>query len=753
MRRFARELAIGARLTLEGGRESLARVAMTAVGVGLGVVVLLGAASVPQALDASDQRNAARTGAIGEELAAGHDTLLVGGADTTFRGDKVRGRLLQAEGPDAPVPPGLDRLPGPGELVVSPALARRLRDPDASLLRERLAGRVVGTIGDAGLVGPAELAYYAGSDTLAPGERVQRIDAFGGPRSEPLDPVLYLLVTIIVVVLLAPIAVFIASAVRFGGEARDRRLAAVRLLGADRGMALRIAAGESLVGALGGIAVGAALFLAARPLVERLSLWDLSVFATDVRPSGALALLIVVLVPAAAVAVTLFSLRRIVIEPLGVVRRSMPRKRRIAWRLALPVAGFALLVPLLGMEADDVSVAPLIAGMLLLLGGVTALLPWLVESVVGRLRGGSLPWQLATRRLQLESGSAVRAVSGIAVAIAGAVALQMVFSSVERSNRAEIHRNAADARAFVELGTGTGADRAAQVNAALRGAPGVRTALPYEETEITRDGRWAGVLLVAGCDELRYYAELGRCRDGDAFVFRDDTAGVEAQAVAGGMIDVDGRRWRVPAAARTVAAVPEPIGWARGGVLATPRAVPQSLRRQPNRYTFFSVDGSADALEQARNAVAAVDPLAVVQTLDDDLEPGQFALVRRGLFAAASLVLVLIGASLLIGLLEQLRDRRRLLASLVAVGARRSTLSWSVLIQTAIPVTLGVGLATGAGIALGALLLEIVSEPYSLDVGAVAAMAGAGAGVVLLVTMLTLPALWRLMRPEGLRTE
>jgi hypothetical protein len=753
MRRFARELAIGARLTLEGGRESLARVAMTALGVGLGVVVLLGAASVPHALDAGDLRNAARTGAIGEELPAARDTLLIGAADTKFREDKVRGRLLQAEGPDAPVPPGVERMPGPGELVVSPALARRLRDPDAALLRERLAGRIVGTIGEAGLIGPAELAYYAGSDTLAPGERVHRVDEFGGPRAEPLDPVLYLLVTIIVVVLLAPIAVFIASAVRFGGEARDRRLAAVRLLGADRGMALRIAAGESLVGALAGIGVGAALFLAARPLVEEMSLWDLSVFAADVRPSAALALLIVVLVPGAAVAVTLFSLRRIVIEPLGVVRRSIPRKRRIAWRLALPVAGFALLVPLLGMDADDVSVAPLVAGLLLLLGGVTALLPWLVESVVGRLRGGSLPWQLATRRLQLESGSAVRAVSGIAVAIAGAVALQMVFSSVERSNRLELDRNAAGMRAFVELGTGYGEDRAAQVNAALRGAAGVRTTLAYEESEIGREGRWGGVLLVAGCDELHYYAELGRCRDGDAFVFRDDTGGADARAVAGGTIDVDGRHWQVPAAARTVSAVPEPIGWARGGVLATPGAIPPSLHRQSNRYMFFSHDGRADALEHARNAVAAVDPLAAVHTLDNDLETGEFALVRRALFAAASLVLALIGASLLIGLLEQLRDRRRLLASLVAVGARRSTLSWSVLIQTAIPVTLGVGLATAAGIGMGALLLGSVSEPFSLDVGAVAAMAGAGAGVVLLVTALSLPALWRLMRAEGLRTE
>jgi hypothetical protein len=34
-----------------------------------------------------------------------------------------------------------------------------------------------------------------------------------------------------------------------------------------------------------------------------------------------------------------------------------------------------------------------------------------------------------------------------------------------------------------------------------------------------------------------------------------------------------------------------------------------------------------------------------------------------------------------------------------------------------------------------------------------AGIAGAGAAVVLLVTALSLPALWRLMRPDGLRAE
>jgi hypothetical protein len=51
------------------------------------------------------------------------------------------------------------------------------------------------------------------------------------------------------------------------------------------------------------------------------------------------------------------------------------------------------------------------------------------------------------------------------------------------------------------------------------------------------------------------------------------------------------------------------------------------------------------------------------------------------------------------------------------------------------------------------VLLGVIRAPAVVDWGAVAALAGVGAAVVLGVTALSLPPLWRLMRPDGLRTE
>ncbi|BFO14961.1 hypothetical protein SHKM778_13490 [Streptomyces sp. KM77-8] len=204
----------------------------------------------------------------------------------------------------------------------------------------------MGTIGEQGLIGSKELAYYAGADNLA--ERIDnslsaRIDTFGSPDPMPekTDPVLVLLVLVVFVVLLMPVAVFIAAAVRFGGERRDRRLAALRLVGSDSRMTRRIAAGEALAGALLGLVFGTGFFLAGREAAASVEVFRISVFPSYLNPSPLLAFVVAVAVPAAAVLVTLFALRGVVIEPLGVVRTARPARRRLWWRLLLPLAGSA----------------------------------------------------------------------------------------------------------------------------------------------------------------------------------------------------------------------------------------------------------------------------------------------------------------------------------------------------------------------------------------------------------------------------
>ena len=758
----ARELALGVRLAVTGGRSSRLRAAMTAVGVGLGVALLLFAASIPSVIESGQTRDAARDVDDGAQVRPGPDTLRVASANTTFRGDSVRGQLLQPDGDRAPAPPARE-LPGPAQMVVSPALGELLASDEGRLLRERLDADVVGTIGAAGLRGPRELAFYRGSTDLELADgATARIRRFGSAGvDEPLPAFVMFLVAVGVVVLLLPVAVFIAAAVRFGGEERDRRLAALRLIGADRLMTSRIAAGEALFGSLAGVVFGAVMFLALRPLVERVTLLDLSVFATDVRPSAELAALIVVAVPVAAVIVSLLALRRVVVEPLGVVRGGAQARRRLWWR-PIPIAiGVGLLV---AMRADlrggdpDLDVYQVGVGVGCVLVGITALLPWVVDVVVGRLGGGGVAWQLATRRLQMDGGTAARVVSGVAVAVAGAIALQSVLTAGERESTRSTGAAAARAQMVVQAPGGRAGVPAERLLAGLRGADGVAGAtavtLAYG---LRRRGRGALEVdvRIGDCASLREFARIRSCRDGDVFVGSDRVARPGERIRLDGRARDKSRTFTIPSEARRALPRRAPNGYRTADVvLATPAALPGARRHGAMVEAYVKLDRSQpEAVELVRNAAARVDARASAYELRSTSETAAFRTVRRALFAAAIGILLLIGASLLVGGLEQLRERRPVLAALTAVGTPRVTLARSVLWQAAVPVVLGLAVSVLVGTGLASLLLSINDVPVLIDWGAVLAMAAAGAAVVLLVTALTLPALWRLTRPEGLRTE
>ncbi|MFJ3225769.1 ABC transporter permease [Streptomyces sp. NPDC086783] len=776
-RQWSRDLAMGARFAVTGGREGWGRVLLTAVGVGLGVALLLLTTALPSALDARHDRERARNDMTYSSVVAKKSdrTLLVGTADTTFRSDDVRGRLLQPEGAHAPLPPGVRKFPAAGEMVVSPGLERLLKSDEGRLLRERLPYRITGTVGDAGLVGPHELVFYAGSRDLAgadrtSGVRIERIESFGSTdqNGEQLDPVLLLLILIVFVVLLMPVGVFIAAAVRFGGERRDRRLAALRLVGADGRMTRRIAAGEALAGALVGLVLGAGFFLAGRELAGTLELFQISVFPGDLNPTPALVALVAVAVPAAAVAVTLFALRGVVIEPLGVVRTARPARRRLWWRLLVPLGGLALLYPMVGQGRDDGNFNQymVVGGVILLLVGVTALLPWVVESVVARLGSGGVSWQLAVRRLQLSSGSAARMVNGIAVAVAGAIALQMLFAGVEGDYTKESRNDLSRAQMQVTVQHGVPVAEAA---GRLERTEGVRHVTPLSYATVgerAKDPEASVNLTVGDCASLREVARLSSCRDGDVFA-------VQGAAYDGGTADLGkpGRKlyidpsydgspkrhqvaWTVPKDLRKAGSREDPTGWERGGILITTGALPANAAAAVEGQLFLKIDGTVpDVREHVRNTAATLGPLTNANSWSSSERSGRFTSIRTGLFVGATCVLFLIGASLLVSQLEQLRERKKLLSALVAFGTRRRTLSLSVLWQTAIPITLGLLLATTVGLTLGTVLLRMTDTSVTVDWSSVLSMAGVGAGVVLLVTALSLPPLLRLMRPDGLRTE
>ncbi|GAA1593578.1 ABC transporter permease [Actinoplanes couchii] len=746
IRRWFFELGLGARMSVAGGRAGWTRLALIAAGVGIGVAVLLSVATLPAAIAASTAREEARTDNAQEDTPKGDNTLLIGNATTMFGTESVHGRMLQPEGANPPVPPGVTTLPAPGQMIVSPALAALMRDNP--LLAQRWDAEIVGTIGEQGLRGPAELAFYLGADTLTE-ETGERLDRFGfavtGEDEGPGTPAMLLLSAVGIVVLLMPVMVFMASAVRFGGEARDRRLAALRLVGSDAAMTRRIAAGETLAGALLGLGVGAVLAVGAALAANRWASGALSFYLYDMRPVPALAALIVVAVPAIAVLVTLSAMRRVVVQPLGVVRLSTTVRRRLWWRLVLPVIGVVLLWPLRnGLDQQNPSSGvefQAAAGVALLLIGLALLLPWLVEATVDRLGGGSLAWELAIRRLQFDSGTAVRAVSGIAVSVAGVIALQGLVSGIESvvaTGGTETGRFQHQILPAADVPDGTW-------TAALSKTPGVLDTRTIRTVHGERDGDSVAIR-IADCAALSRYADLTGCADGEVYGIAVPDGRTEYQLR-------DETTWTPPAPTRQVAPSAEVEGFG-SMLLVTPAALAGA--KVPPADPTFAVDldtSRPEALEQLRNTAALLDPQALV------IDPGNASVAdvmrtsRQGLLAGTIVLLVLIGASMLVNVAEQLRERRRVLAVLVAFGTRRRTLTGSVLLQATVPVLIGMVMAVSMGSSLAAVLMAAVDAPVTIDWFGIGTTSAVAALVVLGTTAAALPSLMRLTRPGNLRNE
>lgn len=759
-------LALAARFALRGAA-SWARTGLVALGVGVGVAVLLLAASVPTALDAREARAGARLDVVpgGEPPAPGPGVLRIAEVDSSLGGVEVRGRLLAPEGPGAPVPPGLAALPADGDMAVSPALRDLLATPDGDLLRARLPYRDAATITDAGLLGPQELAFYATDDRVRSTGAGALVDSFGQPVTRPpLDPVLRLVAGVGVVALLLPVAVFVSTAARFGAARRDRRLAALRLLGLDAGRIRRLAAAEALWAALLGDLVGVGVFAAGRQLLRWASVPGLSFFPADARPQPVLALAVLLAVPAVAVVAGAVGLRAVAAQPLAVVRSAARGRRRVWWRLLLPVAGLALLVQQLGTGAE-VRLVALAAGLVLV--GVLALLPWAVDVVVRRLGAGPVPWQLAVRRLQAGSGTSGRVAAGVAVAVAGLLALQGLLTGL--SDRYQVSTGDDPARA--DLLVRSTAVQTAEVALArgqrLAAAPGVTSVRTLARTWLLADGAAAGgeqPLLVGECPALAEVAEVGDCRDGDSFVVDGEgqpaLAGrsVTAGAAAGGQAAGDAQgtvRWVVPDDAVDVVGRTDATGFATGpAVLATPAAVELPALDVGGVTTYVTTSSTAEpVLAGVVGAAVDDDPAATVRELVAERAANPYRALERGLWAGALAVLATIGASMLLTSTEQVRERRPVLAALAALGVRRRTLAASLLLGDLVPVVLGAVLAVGAGAGLGALLLVLVGAPPVLDPVAAVGTATVAGAVVLAVGALGQVALRRATSPDGLRSE
>jgi hypothetical protein len=507
------------------------------------------------------------------------------------------------------------------------------------------------------------------------------------------------------------------------------------------------------------------LFLVLRSQIDTVDMFGLRVYGDDFQPAWPLAALIVMLVPLLAVGSALFGLRRTIIEPLGVVRTGKPKPRRMWWRWAITIFGGGLLICSLFAQKQSTNqlvVVAITAGSALSLIGVATVLPWAVERLVRGIRGGAPSWQLAIRRLQLDSGTASRVVSGLVVVLAGLILIQALVFAL--GNRSDPQRPAALGSASVRVSTEAALTE--DVVRRITPIPGITGAEVLRNGVAIQDGKPPTTVKIGSCAALAVSATLPSCTDGDVFyVDPDPTNRNQAGKTAPtGVVRFAGSSqaesaavsWAVPGTVRHLPAA-EAARNAGDTLLVTPAAL-GGVKVPAAPTVFVSGQGTPD--EVSDRVGAALTPLlwhADVRTIsatDYRLKSQQqFDKIRRALLFVSVFVLVIAALNLLMLSVEQITERRRPLAALSASGVPISVLAKGSLWQAAIPVGVGVILAVVTGIGVTTPILRITAFPFTIDVGGIVFLVGAAILAVLAVTALTLPLLRSVTRLDGLRTE
>jgi hypothetical protein len=766
---LASDVRLGLRLTLGAGRQGLARLLLIASGIALAVGLLLAAIGIFPAEEAVEQRQAARQMDVldgGEPLPPDH--LLLDHTETAFGDRPIVTTFVASAGDHPPVPPWLGRLPEPGEMVASPALAELLSSPEGALLRPRFPGRVIATLEDRWLLHPGELVAFVGANRDELSRYREVAVGFGphpdhgvGPSVGPsIEQPLYQVAFLVSIGLLIPIVVFVVTGARLSASARESRLAAIRLVGGTPAQVRLVAAAESLVAGALGCILGIGLFLATRPVLAWLAPPGNRWFPSDIAPPPLLVMAVLLSVIALTVAASLLSLRRVVVTPLGVVRGAR-RPVRATWRWLMLATGLGglLIVMLSGRTiiGNNKIIIPVLVASYGLTGlGAAASAPLAgsaIATILSRLLGGT-GLMLGARRLRADPRTAGRTVAGVVIVVIAATVTSL-YVGVYEAQAADAYFPSSLRASTVIVEPFTPEPIRYQV---LRDVPGVRAVAPAWLGYT----RWNYNVLVADCRALdpTVHEDVPSCVEGDAYVngrLYDGGAALRQTM----RIRLDrAPKLRVEVKASNVGRFDMELGRFHDILVPLEAASPELSHRLAPSFIYVSTTGDPATVEHIRNALYGaggerVCPRGEPEDYADDVP----VLVGGAVTLGIAITFAIAAATLLITAVDGVRERRRSLATLAAVGTPSAMLRRALAVETALPMLAGVVLGAGSAIAGTWMVFEAVAvyeeltEPppiYWRSLGVVLAFAIVATVVA---TIATFPSLGRAIRPESLRTE
>jgi hypothetical protein len=737
------------RLAVAGGREAVTRLVVIAAAVAVGVGLLVSALAGINAVETQNARYAWLNTGAG---APPQGPLWWRLASDYYQGQTIARVDVATSGPDAPVPPGIPRLPGPGEFYASPALADLLRATPGDQLGDRFPGRQAGTIGPSALPAPDSLIIVIGRtpdevSRLPDAKRVGTIqttspsdgcsNCFVGVRADGMA----LILSVVAGALLFPLLIFVGTATRLAAARREQRFAAMRLVGATPRQVSVVATVESTLSAVAGTAAGFGVFFACRGALPQIPLTGSRFFPSDLSLGWVDVLLVLLGVPLGAAVAARIALRRVRISPLGVSRRVTPRPPR-AYRLIPLAAGLAELAYFVGRRpaTTDGQVQAYLGGMLVTMAGLVIAGPWLTM-VGSRLLAGRtrrVATLIAARRLADNPQAGFRAVSGLVLALFVTTVAVAVIGTIVAERGGTSPDSAVASNLVEHFGREALPAGAQPVPAGLTSMPGVQAVAVVrqgpEDLQPHIVARGPGAADpgppppdLASCAELARTPTFGRC-----------APGAEVACVFTDLVP-----WRASSGADTV--------WPTAPITV------DALRQLPISSVVVGTDGSQPAIERTRTMLEAANPRSNAPATEAEWNAAANRTLN-GWKRLADVVVVaslaIAGCSLAVSVAGGLSERKRPFSLLRLTGVPLHVLRRVVALESGVTLLAAAAVATGTGLLAAHLFLRAQLQ-YSLRPPGIAyygiVLAGLAASVAIIAA--TLPLLRRITGPETARNE
>lgn len=737
-------IRLGLRLALGGGREVIVRLLVIAGGVMVGVALFLLSLSGLHILGGGAQRSCWQcTSTENQQPSVDEsksDPLLWRSRLDIYNGSFINRYDVAVKGPNAPVIPGLQRMPAPGEYYLSPALAELLsRTPD-NQLDNRFPGKAVGQIHKEGLDSPKALIAvvgYAPADLVNDEQTIAVRSLENRPATKDMGPFIRIMFAAGAAGLLFTVATLIATATRLSAARREEKFAALRLLGATPRQINQLAAVDALLGAILGTVAGMGLFYLLRPAFIGQVADFVAFFPADLTPGLGGVLAVLIGVPLAAAAAALLALRRMQVSPLGVVRRATPKPPR-AWRLIPLVAGLLVIcfIWLVNRDVvDSVARARLtpyfVAGFGMTLFGLALAGPWLtmvITRLLARFSNGAA-LLLAMRRLADNPKGAFRPVSVLVIAtfLCGIIAMFTPLI-VDGPTPAASQTTQRDSFAqYIDESRAINPDEVTALIADLQRIPGVNIAPTYTVDNEAPNANTSPGVLVA-CDDIIGTRLDLRCPEGATALQLSDFA----------------------------------LSYEDITKLAfTPSTMPLSeIRQRPVRTFAFWTSKDPALREQLRTTIAQYPVLGgSTQVFQDELhgqERKNAESIRLIISAAFVIILFIAGCSLAVAMGGGLVERKRPFGLLRVTGMSLGQLRRVVLIETAVPLIGATILASVFGLLVGLLMIKSFASPGEAvhpPAGDFYVVMFIGLTMAVVIITATLPLLSAMTRPENVRFE